>query len=509
MFQLTIWSLPSFLALTLAGYTLRLVRRNPDVPGVTPMLGLCLCVMVWSAGQLFGTLVTVPALKLFATKLQAPGIAYLPVCWFWFALSYARHRHQVSTALLVALSVIPTISLGLSWTNEWHQLLWESPHAVARGDYVGWVAGHGPWLVVHVVYAYAVLFAATVILGFELSSSKRYRKALVAVIAAPAVTAGLNILSLSGWYPMPGFDLTTLGFALAALLMNDSVLRFGLLEVTPVIRNRVVEQLDDGVVVVQVADGRIIDLNSAAAAMFGISVESSLNQPATNFIETSYLPGLLVGLFSNAEITVGDRYFHVLATPLSNDAVRPKEMALVFRDITEITKIKQEMERLAHTDFLTGLANRRYFMQRLTEETERVKRGNQPMSVLLLDMDSFKRVNDTHGHEIGDRVLQVIASVTQEVKRVSDVAARIGGEEFAMLLPDTDREGAIKLAQRLRRTINEQMIADAKGQPIQVTASIGVATMSHADRGIDHILSHADRALYRAKDAGKNRVCTE
>lgn len=509
MFQLTIWSLPSFFALTLAGYTLRLVRRNPEVPGVTAMLGLCICVMIWSAGQLFGTLVTVPALKTFATKLQAPGIAYLPVCWFWFALSYARHRRQVSTALLIALSVIPTISLSLAWTNEWHQLVWELPHTVARSNYVGWVASRGPWLLIHVIYAYAVLFAATVILGFELSSSKRYRKALVAVIAAPAVTAGLNILSLSGWYPMPGFDLTTLGFALAALLLNDSVLRYGLLEVTPIIRNRVVEQLDDGVVVVQVADGRIIDLNSAAATTFGLSVDSSLNQPATNFIDTPLLPGLLVGLFSNAEITVGGRHFHVLATPLSNEAVRPKEMALVFRDITEITKIKQEMERLAHTDFLTGLANRRYFMQRLTEETERVKRGNQPMSVLLLDMDEFKNVNDTYGHDIGDRVLQVIASVTQEVKRISDIAARIGGEEFAMLLPDTDREGAIKLAQRLRRTINEQMIADAKGQPIRVTASIGVATMSHADHGIDHILTHADRALYRAKGGGKNRVCTE
>jgi len=167
------------------------------------------------------------------------------------------------------------------------------------------------------------------------------------------------------------------------------------------------------------------------------------------------------------------------------------------------------LERLAHTDFLTNLYNRRFFMQRLSEETERVKRGHQPMSVLLIDMDDFKTVNDTHGHDIGDRVLQVIASVTQEVKRISDVSARIGGEEFAMLLPDTDREGAIKLAQRLRRTINEQIIADAKGGPIQVTASIGVATMSHADHGIDHILTHADRALYRAKDAGRNRVCTE
>ena len=131
------------------------------------------------------------------------------------------------------------------------------------------------------------------------------------------------------------------------------------------------------------------------------------------------------------------------------------------------------------------------------------------MSVLLLDMDSFKHINDTHGHDVGDRVLQVIASVTKEVKRVSDVAARIGGEEFAMLLPDTDRDGAIKLAQRLRRTINEQVIAAAKGAPIQVTASIGVATMSHADHGLDHILTHADRALYRAKDSGRNQVCSE
>ena len=117
--------------------------------------------------------------------------------------------------------------------------------------------------------------------------------------------------------------------------MNDSVLRFGLLEVTPAIRNRVVEQLIDGVVVIR-RDGRIIDLNPAAAATFGMPIEASLNQPATNFIKTPLLPGLLVGLFSNAEITVGSRSFHVLATPLSSDTERPQEMALVLRDITEL-----------------------------------------------------------------------------------------------------------------------------------------------------------------------------
>jgi diguanylate cyclase (GGDEF)-like protein len=508
MFQLTVWSLPSLAAVVLAGYTLHLVRRSDNVPGVTPMLALCACVLIWSGGQLVGTIVATPFLKMLALKLQVPGIAYLTVCWFWFALAYARRRRHVSTPVLVAVAILPTFSMVLALTNEWHQLVWRSPHLVEHNGYIGWVASQGPWLIVQIAYAYALLFAATVILAFELSSSSRYRKALVAVIAAPAVTAALNLLSLSGWYALPGFDLTTFGFALSALLLNDGVLRFGLLEVTPAIRNRVVEQLTDGVVVIQ-KDGRIIDLNQAAAATFGIAVDSSVNQFATNFIKTPLLPGLLVGLFSNAEVTIGERSFHVLATPLSRDTERPGEMALVLRDITELTKIKQDMERLAHTDFLTGLANRRFFMQRLHEETERVKRGNQPMSVLLLDMDSFKHINDTHGHDVGDRVLQVIASVTKEIKRISDVAARIGGEEFAMLLPDTDRDGAIILAQRLRRTINEQVIAAAKGAQIQVTASIGVATMSHADQNLDHILTHADRALYRAKDAGRNQVCSE
>ena len=143
-------------------------------------------------------------------------------------------QRRVSTALLVAISIVPTISLVLALTNEWHELLWQSPHTMVRDEYVGWVAELGPWLMLNEIYAYLLLFAGTVILGFELSSSKRYRKALVAVIAAPVITSALNVLSLSGWYPVPGFDLTTLGFALSALLMNDSVLRFGLLEVTPV-----------------------------------------------------------------------------------------------------------------------------------------------------------------------------------------------------------------------------------------------------------------------------------
>ena len=118
MFQLTVWSLPSLAAVILAGYTLYLVRRSPNVPGVTPMLALCACVILWSGGQLLGTLVTTPALKMFALKVQVPGIAYLTVCWFWFALAYARRRRHVSTPVLVAVSILPTVSMLLALTQR-------------------------------------------------------------------------------------------------------------------------------------------------------------------------------------------------------------------------------------------------------------------------------------------------------------------------------------------------------------------------------------------------------
>ena len=136
MFQLTIWSLPSLAALALAGYTLHIVRRSPNVPGVTPLVALCICVIVWSGGQLLGSLVTAPSLKALALKVQVPGIAYLTVCWFWFALAYARRQRQVSKGVLVTVSVVPTISMLLALTNEWHQLVWQAPHIVVHHGYV-------------------------------------------------------------------------------------------------------------------------------------------------------------------------------------------------------------------------------------------------------------------------------------------------------------------------------------------------------------------------------------
>ncbi|MEO0974497.1 MAG: GGDEF domain-containing protein [Pseudomonadota bacterium] len=172
----------------------------------------------------------------------------------------------------------------------------------------------------------------------------------------------------------------------------------------------------------------------------------------------------------------------------------------------------------ATTDPLTGLRNRRYLDTRIEEALAQAKRGATPLACLLLDLDYFKRVNDTYGHLAGDDVLREIARRIQDAVRASDVCARYGGEELAVLLPDTRRSEAQALAERLRRVVCAAPIPVAPGRAITVTASVGVACIGveeaahHSPEADDssrprELLMAADRALFRAKAEGRDRVC--
>ena len=163
------------------------------------------------------------------------------------------------------------------------------------------------------------------------------------------------------------------------------------------------------------------------------------------------------------------------------------------------------VERQAATDELTGLPNRRFFMRALAVELARAKRSDAPFSVVLLDLDDFKAVNDVFGHDAGDRALREVADVLLGAMRESDVAARLGGEEFACLLPSADEEGAHALAERIRVELADRAIVLPDGRVVGVTASIGLAGYPQA-RTAEALLRAADRAQYRAKAEGKNRV---
>jgi diguanylate cyclase (GGDEF)-like protein len=165
----------------------------------------------------------------------------------------------------------------------------------------------------------------------------------------------------------------------------------------------------------------------------------------------------------------------------------------------------QELEKLATVDSMTGLFNRRHFFEMAEKEWQRFQRYQRPLTMLMVDVDRFKHVNDKFGHAIGDSVLTAVAATCFEDKRASDIVGRIVGEEFVVLLPETDVEQAAVVAERIRQKVLKRKFA-ARESDLSVTVSIGVAQATLSMSGVGALLNAADQALYRAKDKGRNRV---
>ena len=203
----------------------------------------------------------------------------------------------------------------------------------------------------------------------------------------------------------------------------------------------------------------------------------------------------------------GKRTFIVSAQPLLDLMADTVGIVASYKDITDRKQIEEELRRLATTDPLTGAFNRRQFMKRAQEEIDRSKRYNTPLTLLMLDIDHFKAVNDTFGHDAGDEVLKKLVAESLVLLRGSDIFSRLGGEEFAAILTHTAPEQGVLAGERLRKALKALEVHTANG-PVRFTVSIGVASLAQADLSLQQIMKNADNALYAAKNQGRDRVVT-
>lgn len=197
-----------------------------------------------------------------------------------------------------------------------------------------------------------------------------------------------------------------------------------------------------------------------------------------------------------------------IARPCDPAELLARAKALLRNKTTHdrIRKLQQSLEQMVVSDPLTGLHNRRFLMDRLVQEMQRSDRHGEPLAFAMVDLDGFKPINDQFGHVLGDKVLRAVGNAISKSVRVSDVAARYGGDEFAIILPQTPAEGAMRVCERILRAISELTLQDERGQAVKMTASMGLTYYPAEEIGSPEDLVHsADGALYGAKRSGKNR----
>ena len=190
---------------------------------------------------------------------------------------------------------------------------------------------------------------------------------------------------------------------------------------------------------------------------------------------------------------------------LSNRTFSIVMVVLIAITLGRLASAERKLMLRALTDPLTGVFNRRTFVEMSSKEEERARRSGSLTSVLMMDIDHFKRVNDTHGHGVGDLVIKMLAEQATKSLRSIDILARYGGEEFVVTLPDTDADVAGRVAERLRAALERAVVRTDAGTEVKFTVSVGVATFT-TGVPLDRAMEAADKALYRAKQAGRNRV---
>lgn len=259
-------------------------------------------------------------------------------------------------------------------------------------------------------------------------------------------------------------------------------------------------------------------VNTRVAKLFGLPAKEIIGKKETEILPADVAEHFYqsdkklfeTGKRQQIEETVVDEdgnLHHYLSVkiPLKKDGEDPVLIGF-STEVTELFKLKEEFKKQANTDPLTGLYNRRYFVEHAEREFKRAQRNGQPLAVISLDIDHFKNVNDKYGHPVGDQVLIEVSKNLLPALRSEDVLARIGGEEFAIVLPETDMKEALIIAERIRQQQEQiSLIGDWSGE-VNVRVSVGVAIKQESDNDFDALFSRSDQALYTAKNNGRNQV---
>ncbi|GKU25087.1 histidine kinase N-terminal 7TM domain-containing diguanylate cyclase [Clostridium folliculivorans] len=507
-FTLAFLSIYFFLSALLAVFFAAYAISKGTTTLVKVFFSLCLLVSIY----LFGYLLELNSSSLpqimFWNQIQYIGIPFYPALWLLLSLIYTKTITTFNRNTFFIIFTVPILTFLMQLTNPMHHLYYKSLMLKTTLGLNFLTFDKEPWYLFYCIY---------ITLYFLISIScyvKNYRK------VADFERSGYKIMILASLLPFISFELILINpgnvsFNYVALILPFSfsliliaLFKYDFLALKTLARDVLFERSSDAMILID-NTSRLMDYNPAAAELFQ-ELDSSMKGKTIEFIlgdQINLLKILNTNDSSDIKISNGDSYgyFEVKTVTIKNDFGNIVGRLINLINITERKNDQEALKILASTDALTNLYNRNRFMQLANLQMECSSDYNTGFTLLMIDIDHFKHINDTNGHAAGDAVLAYLGCEMKRYFRKTDIIGRLGGEEFAVILPSTSLDAANNITEFFCDMVSKEPII-CGNKPIYFTLSIGISVYDRRLKTFGEVLKLADEALYESKKNGRNRV---
>lgn len=528
MFQLHPYSVVLALS-TIATLSVLIIAWRRTAPGAFALKIMLAGMFIWSGAYAMVWLSASLPQKIFWLKVTYFGVVIVPTCFLLFTLFLTRREKWITFRNLLLLAIEPVLIVLMVWLSP--QALFASIRSFTQDGYVimNVQRGAGFWFNLFYSYLLILLGLALLTVSYRQANSffkRQYRMILLGSVVPFLFSAFTHLRREGSIEP----DYTPMMFGITGVVYVYAIFRHKFMDLVPFARSHLIEKMSDGLVVVDV-EGRIVDINPAMKNFLDADPVSFLGKNITDILNiwNDRFEHLMQGQEIRTEMRLPhkpSRYLDLRVTPLYDNDHTLNGRIIVFRDITdrkevekdlrhamdrmqtqliEIGLLQSQLREQAIRDALTNLFNRRYLEETLERELARAAREVYPLCIVMMDIDHFKDVNDTYGHEAGDIVLKTLAETVTSQSRHGDFVCRYGGEEFVLVMPNISLEVAKERVSSLHRSISLLYIPFGRFS-LNVTVSMGLSAFPLHGEKKEDLLRAADRALYAAKHAGRNRV---
>jgi diguanylate cyclase (GGDEF)-like protein len=470
-----------------------------------------LCAAIYNFGYAMEINAVSQASLFFWIRFQHIGIQFIVPFWLLFSLFITAKNRGLRPWLIGLVFLVPTAGFIAAQTLGGLNLLHPNAH-MAAGVALSPFVYDRTWPLYAITLVQSAYLAVS--LGFFIRALIRgvpFPRSQATIYVVGSIAPWISSLLYNFGFSPNNIDLSPFALGLSISLFVAGFLKIGILDISPLARDLIFEGMQDGVMVMDV-QGRLADMNRAMRSVFpGIDIKEPLAEARMSNTASPELLHLFTCPDSGemeyqSEPKGGSPIFHVTATPLKNRSGKVLGKLVNFHDVSDLKELQRKFEFLASHDVLTGLYNRRYLNEVLAKEIEKANREQGALSLIMLDLDHFKQVNDLYGHEAGDKVLGAVGAIcAHQVGRAGRryTVGRFGGEEILMILPGAPLVEAYEVAEKTRKSL-EGLRLRHEGFDIRITASFGVAGLKSGCDNLKDLLIAADRALYRAKASGRN-----